>query len=294
MVTPFRPLAAPLRTPQALPRNAVISYGADGSISQGTGMGIAAFLVVFVGGWVWLAKYWRRQGRGKLLSVAGAGVVTFIVGSVLGAYIGGAFKDVPPSPAQTSTTTAAKPNSPAALTPAIARSASQPAAATETKRVPAHVYAAPSLDMSLDEYTIRFNTAAKKLGSRFRLRPVVQTDRETGDEQFTATLSDAMKIGGTVTATGKVDSVGLIGDQTDNDEAAAEQVLVLMATWSAAIKDANTKDLAPTVADLMHEVSARQRAGEDKFTVTRTFNGVKIGIARLDGANIYGASPVTE
>lgn len=240
-------------------------------------MGIIVFLLVFAGGWAWLAKYWRRRGHGRVLSVAGAGVAAFIVAAILGAYTDGAFKHVPAAAPESA---AATPSAPSAV----------PKAEADTPQQPHHVDAEPSLGMSLDEYVGRFNTVAKQLHSRYRMRPTRKVDEELGAERYTADLTETMTVAGILGSNGEVQTANLVARQTNSDADAAEQMLVVMATLTAASKDASMEDAAPTIRALFREASAQMDTNNGRAMATKTFNGVDFGMARMDGVNMYSAA----
>ena len=58
-------------------------------------MGTVVFLLVFVGGWIGLGRYWWRTSRHRVLSVLGAGALCFVVGAFAGAAIDGAMTTSP-------------------------------------------------------------------------------------------------------------------------------------------------------------------------------------------------------
>lgn len=68
-------------------------------------MGAIVFVVIFIGGWIVLGRYWWRTSRHRVLSVLGAGALCFVVGAGAGAAIDGAFSA----------------STPVAVTPAVAR-----------------------------------------------------------------------------------------------------------------------------------------------------------------------------
>src|SRR5690348_11862166 len=102
-------------------------------------MGAIVFLVIFVGGWLVLGRYWWRTSRHRVLSVIGAGVLCFVVGAFAGAAMDGAFTSAP-----TVAVTSAAP------APAVARVQAAPvkptpaAATTVHETSPAANEAAPS------------------------------------------------------------------------------------------------------------------------------------------------------
>ncbi|OJV51422.1 MAG: hypothetical protein BGO36_03730 [Burkholderiales bacterium 68-10] len=58
-------------------------------------MGTVVFLLVFVGGWIGLGRYWWRTSRHRVLSVLGAGALCFVVGAFAGSAIDGAMTTSP-------------------------------------------------------------------------------------------------------------------------------------------------------------------------------------------------------
>jgi hypothetical protein len=101
-------------------------------------MGALVFLVVFVGGWIVLARYWWRTSRHRVVSVVGAGALCFLVGAFAGAWIDGALSgpDVTGSTpvARSPRHTAAHPA--AAPAPSVATSAAELAALARANATP--------------------------------------------------------------------------------------------------------------------------------------------------------------
>lgn len=249
-------------------------------------MGPVIFLVVFLGSWFWLAKYWMRHGHNKALSVIGSGLLAFFAAGMLGTAADGGFKDAQRKQAPDVATAPVKQSAPA-TPPASSVSASATEKPGERKAA-----AAPSLGMPLSEYTKRFNVIAKQLDSRYRLRPTRKVDNSLGAERFNATLTDGMTVSGVLTSTGEISMVSLIASQTNDTGAAADQMLMILATLTAASKDATTRDLGPTIGDLVSEAAANLKLHNEHFGIEHAFNGVNFSLVRMEGVNMYSAQPV--
>lgn len=148
-------------------------------------MGVIAFLVVFVGGWIWLAKYWRRHGHGKAVSVVGAGVATFIAGSILGAYIDGAFKDAPPGAAPVKVAEAAKPSEPAPSTLATAKSP-----VPEAPKQPEPSLAPKDFGLTLSQYVANVNELLKQ----DNIRGTVKAERKKDEKEGAYTVAPSKHV----------------------------------------------------------------------------------------------------
>jgi len=96
-------------------------------------MGAMVFLVIFLGGWIVLGRYWWRTSRHRVLSVLGAGMLCFVVGGVAGTAVDGALTS-PPVVAST----------PTAPSPAAAAAPSKPAPAASVVAAPTAAKAAPA------------------------------------------------------------------------------------------------------------------------------------------------------
>ncbi len=99
-------------------------------------MGTVVFLLVFVGGWIGLAKWMHRRGQGKWLAIAWTGPVMFFTAALLGAWTDGAL--VSPAPQASAPVVTARPTGPtvAHLAPAPTTSVAQLATQVRANATP--------------------------------------------------------------------------------------------------------------------------------------------------------------
>jgi hypothetical protein len=108
-------------------------------------MGALIFFVVWFGGGYALGRYWCRKGHNKVLSILGAGALSFVVGAVIGALVDGGAP--PPATPPTAALPAAAP-APAPVAPRTVAPAKAPAAKTP---------AAKDFGITLDQYVAEVN-----------------------------------------------------------------------------------------------------------------------------------------
>lgn len=97
-------------------------------------MGAVVFLLVFIGGWIVLAKWMQRRGQRKWLAIAWTGPAMFFAAAVLGAWADG---DISPPAPQAPAPVAAVP----ATAPTVTHTAPVPAPATSAAQLAALVHA---------------------------------------------------------------------------------------------------------------------------------------------------------
>lgn len=193
-------------------------------------MGAVVFLLVFLGGWIALGRYWWRTSRHRVLAVLGAGALCFVVGAFAGAAIDGALTTAPPaSPAAATTApraTAAPPLPTAPTKPTLAATASKLSEAV----------AAPD---SSDEPSV------------FELREALEKKALAGDYQAQRNLAYSLgreiPINELQSCTWRIVILESGSDEVDdsdvtNKQAACDRKLSPDAIYAAALKAATLQD----------------------------------------------------
>ncbi len=247
--------------------------------------------------WWYLAKTWRRRGRGAFISHLSGGIVGFVVSAIFfgvlvpekGATSKASVSDSPTAPlavrhnVPASDSSAAQPESPqVAATAMIGASSSSEAKSGDAL----DVGESGDLGMTPDQYAARFDKLVRTIDLPFRVRFANKLHGDSADT-VRADLDERMGLIGRVSKkSGNLIGIMFLAGSDGTADTASNISLVAAVALTSAIPDATLKSVTPKIADMVTEYKEGEKAQE------RVLNGVRLYYLRGDQiGHWFGAEP---